>query len=106
MISVVIPAYNEETSVASTVSRADALLKRLRVKHEIIVVNDASTDRTAAVLRRSRARVITHVRNKGYGASLKTGIRKALLKTRFFLRRAAGGAPAAQKPASTARVTV
>jgi glycosyltransferase involved in cell wall biosynthesis len=44
---------------------------------EVIVVNDGSTDSTADVVLQYEARLISHPYNKGYGASLKTGIRNA-----------------------------
>lgn len=71
-LSVVIPAFDEEQSVAATVSR----LREHCPEVEIVVVNDGSTDGTAAELERvSGIRVRTHERNRGYGASLKTGVR-------------------------------
>lgn len=73
-VSIVIPAFNEEQGLAP-------VLKDLQVWQargaEIIVVDDGSTDRTAAVAQEGGARVIRHRSNKGYGASLKAGIRAA-----------------------------
>ncbi len=74
-ISIVIPAYNEERGL-------DLLLARLvplavRKGWEVIVVDDGSTDNTESVARKHRARLAKHPYNKGYGASLKTGIRMA-----------------------------
>jgi len=79
-LSVVIPVFNE----ASTV---EALLARVRevaiegVDKEIIVVDDASTDGTAAVLAalggREGVRVLTHETNRGKGAALATGFAAA-----------------------------
>jgi glycosyltransferase involved in cell wall biosynthesis len=69
MLSVVIPAYNEEKTVKSVVEQVGQALKGR--EHEIIVVDDGSTDRTAE--RCPGAKVIRHPYNKGYGASLKTG---------------------------------
>lgn len=72
-ISVLIPAYNEEGSIASVLEG----LRDWRARAEIIVVDDASTDRTAEIAERAGVRVIRHRVNKGYGAALKTGIRAA-----------------------------
>ena len=74
--SVIIPAYNEQKSVAETISNVKQTLRNM--PSEIIVVNDASKDRTAHILKKiSGIRVVTHPVNKGYGASLKSGIRVA-----------------------------
>ncbi len=78
--SVVIPAYNEASTIRATVDG----LRSLHPTAEIIVVNDGSTDRTVAVLEGSGARVITHPRNRGYGGSLKTGIRNATTELVVF----------------------
>lgn len=69
-ISVVIPAYNEAEGIAVVI----AGLKRISLVAEIIVVDDGSTDSTGKIANESGARVISHDKNRGYGASLKTGI--------------------------------
>lgn len=72
--SVIIPAYNEEKSILDTISKLKKTLKSL--PYEIIVVNDGSNDRTGFILRRIHGiKVINHAVNKGYGASLKSGLR-------------------------------
>lgn len=72
--SVVIPAYNEEVSIADTVRRAKKACKNA----EIIVVNDGSTDRTKAILNKLKGiHAINQPYNLGYGVSLKKGIREA-----------------------------
>lgn len=78
MISIVIPAYNEEGAIAETIQSAFGALKQANLKpHEIIVVDDASTDRTADLAASAGARVIRHPGNAGYGRSLKDGIQAA-----------------------------
>ena len=76
-ISIIIPAYNEENSIA-TVLRGieDVMNHSSRSSYEIIVVNDGSTDRTMEILKNSESniKVFNHRVNRGYGASLKTGI--------------------------------
>ncbi len=75
MISVVIPAYNEEGAIAQTIESARAALAQGHLSPgEVIVVDDASTDRTAELAERAGARVIRHPGNAGYGRSLKDGI--------------------------------
>lgn len=69
-ISVVIPAYNEEKSISNVIKS----LNKLSIIGEIIVVDDGSTDSTSQIAVTSGAKVISHAKNCGYGASLKTGI--------------------------------
>jgi len=68
-LSVVIPAYNEEGTIAEVVAR----LKSLDVDIEIVVVDDGSTDGTHAAALDAGAIVIGHSRNQGKGAALHTG---------------------------------
>src|SRR2546422_11538824 len=71
--SIVIPAFNEATSIASVVGD----LRSAGSWHEILVVDDGSTDETSARASVGGARVIRHPYNKGNGAAVKTGIRHA-----------------------------
>ncbi|MGI9335321.1 MAG: glycosyltransferase family 2 protein [Gammaproteobacteria bacterium] len=68
----VIPAYNEARTVASVVEQA------VRFADTVIVVDDGSTDATAAALEGLGASVIHHAHNAGKGAALSLGMRKAL----------------------------
>lgn len=79
MISVVIPAYNEENSIEQTVVEVRDSLRTINLESfEIIVVNDCSSDGTQKVLDGiSGITVIHHPQNMGYGRSLKDGIRAA-----------------------------
>lgn len=82
-LSVFFPAYNEEDNIESTVSKTVSVLKSLKLSDwEIIVVDDGSTDRTAAVMQNLAAnnpkiRLVRHTGNRGYGAALKTGFSSA-----------------------------
>ncbi len=73
-VSVVIPAFNEEAAVGAEVENIRQTLQRSGIVHEIIVVDDGSQDRTADNAVAAGARVLRHLNNRGYGASLKTGI--------------------------------
>ena len=70
-LSVVIPVYNEETSVTELVER----VKAVPVEKEVIAVDDHSRDNTLAVLNRIPGiRVISHPVNRGKGAAVRTGL--------------------------------
>lgn len=81
LFSIIVPCFNEEQSIASTL---EALAGSLQADepYEVIVVDDGSTDGTAAILdtlrpRYANVQVVNHESNRGYGAALKTGIRRA-----------------------------
>ena len=77
-LTFVIPAYNEEGAIISTVERVKAILDKLDIPSELIVVNDGSKDATRErALGISGIRVISHPVNTGYGSALKTGILSA-----------------------------
>jgi glycosyltransferase involved in cell wall biosynthesis len=82
VLSVVIPAYNEENGIAEIASRVLSVspaLKQVGVERlELLVVDDGSRDRTADVAQNiAGVTLIRHPKNKGYGAALKTGFSKA-----------------------------
>jgi glycosyltransferase involved in cell wall biosynthesis len=75
-ISVVIPAYNDETTVGRLVSDVDCLLQELCTDYEIICINDGSKDNTLAVLEEKakqirNMKVIDHPINQGYGRTIR-----------------------------------
>lgn len=82
ILSVVIPAYNEENGIREIAERVLAVepaLNKVGVERlELLVVDDGSRDRTAEVASAiPGVSLIRHPRNKGYGAALKTGFSKA-----------------------------
>ena len=76
-LSVVIPAYNEENAVRSTIDDVREHLDPLGIPYEIIVVDDASQDATRARAQETGVIVTYNDVNSGYGASLKRGIKMA-----------------------------
>jgi glycosyltransferase involved in cell wall biosynthesis len=72
-VSIVIPAYNEEAAIGETIDEVMSVLESSSRRYELIVVDDGSTDQTAARADKPGVHVIRHRRNRGYGASLKTG---------------------------------
>ena len=91
-ISVVLPAYNEEQVIASTVFSVLHMLNMWGMDFEILVVNDGSTDHTGEIVKAlalsgaySKVRLITHETNEGYGASLVSGFAAATKELVFFM---------------------
>jgi glycosyltransferase involved in cell wall biosynthesis len=72
-ISIVLPAKNESAAIGQTLAQ----IQQLQLAHEIIVVNDGSTDQTKQVAESVGAKVVTHPYSKGNGAAIKTGARTA-----------------------------
>ena len=80
-ISVIVPAHNEERTIAEIIRR----VKAVNLTKEIIVIDDASTDKTGHILDRvsreqnsgSPIKVIRHLRNQGKGAAIRTGLKEA-----------------------------
>src|SRR5688500_16733841 len=75
LLSVVVPVYNEEQLVRASLER----LRAVPLRMEVICVEDASTDGTLAVLQKAAAeglidRLVTHPKNRGKGAAVRTGI--------------------------------
>lgn len=81
-LSLVIPAYNEAAGIAHAIGEADAALQSLGHSYEILVVDDGSSDATAAIVgeiaqRRGTVRLVRHAVNQGYGAALRSGFNAA-----------------------------
>lgn len=85
-LSVFFPCINEEGNIENTVSKAEEVLKKLKLKYEIIIVDDGSTDATGEIAERlaqenPNIRVIHHPKNLGYGEALKSGFYNARYDT-------------------------
>jgi len=89
-LSVFFPCYNDEATIARMVEVARATLDRVGVTDaEVIVVNDGSSDRSAAILaelatREPMLRVVTHERNRGYGGALLSGFAASTKQWVFY----------------------
>ncbi len=78
LVSVVLPAYNEEASIGADLQAIIEAMDRSGYSYEIIVVDDGSTDRTAHIAASfPNVHVVRHDRNRGTGAARSTGMRLA-----------------------------
>jgi glycosyltransferase involved in cell wall biosynthesis len=73
-VTIILPAFNEKLAIGSELHRLWQVLTDAGIQHELLVVDDGSEDQTAVSAVEAGARVLKHVGNRGYGASLKTGI--------------------------------
>ena len=80
-VSIVLPAKNESAAIGQTLAQ----IQQLQLAHEIIVVNDGSTDQTKQVAESAGAKVVTHPYSKGNGAAIKTGARAAAGEVIVFM---------------------
>lgn len=89
-ISLFFPAYNDAPSLPSLLQRTFQTLRRVAVDYEVIVVNDGSADDTGKILEELRQKyapflsIVTHDRNRGYGAALRSGFAAATKEYIFY----------------------
>lgn len=77
VISVVIPAYNEEETIGTILADAISVMDNLGMPYEIIVVDDGSTDNTRRVASNYKVEVLFNGRNRGKGYALRKGFQQA-----------------------------
>jgi len=78
MFSIIIPAYNEESSINNCIQHCKLILKEFgSPDSEIIIVDDGSIDNTYEIAKSTNVLIIKHPHNIGYGHSIKDGILKA-----------------------------
>jgi len=77
LVSVVIPAYNEEHTVGDIINRLKATMNKIDFNHEIIIIDDGSSDRSAEISRKQNVTVYSLKRHMGKGYALRSGFRKA-----------------------------
>lgn len=95
-VSVIVPAFEEEGAIAPVLAELASVCSTFR-DSEIIVVDDGSGDRTGEIAAGAGARVLRHASNRGYGASLKTGIRASRFDT-IVITDADGTYPSSEIP--------
>jgi glycosyltransferase involved in cell wall biosynthesis len=83
-LSIIIPAYNEQNTIESILDKINCVILVASIKKEVIIVNDASSDRTHEVVQKyindhpnQNIQYRQHETNKGKGAALHTGIKEA-----------------------------
>ena len=76
-VLVIIPAYNEELNIKSTVEKVIAVSKKLNDKIDYVVINDGSTDNTLEICRKNKFNVISLIENLGIGGAVQTGYKYA-----------------------------
>ena len=88
-LSIFFPFWNEEENIESVISKATPVAEKLAKKWEIIMIDDGSSDKTLEIARKiskkdPRLVVVSHKKNRGYGAALKSGISAANYKLVLF----------------------
>lgn len=76
-VTILFPCYNEALTIGKDIDDAHVAMKTTEHTYEIMIVDDGSTDQTAAIAKAHGARVIQHPRNRGVGWARKTGLRWA-----------------------------
>jgi glycosyltransferase involved in cell wall biosynthesis len=83
LLSIIIPAYNEEVTIHKILEKVDQVVLINNIQKEVIIVNDCSKDNTAAKIIELKAEKYPHIKfvehsiNKGKGAAIHTGIKEA-----------------------------
>ena len=98
MITIVLPAFNEQQAIAETIREVRSAIESMGIDdYELLVVDDGSTDGTGDLASAEGASVIRHPENIGYGRSLKDGIEAAKYDT-ILISDADGSYPADSIP--------
>lgn len=77
-LTIIIPVYNEAKCISKTINTIKTVLLESDIEHEIIVVDDGSTDSSGSIIEEMNGVILLrHSSNKGYGASIKTGLSRS-----------------------------
>ena len=82
MLSVIIPVFNEQGNIKNLINNLEKIIKK---DDEIIVVDDASTDKTFEVVKQLNCKVIRHDKNSGKGSAIINGIKIAKGENILFM---------------------
>jgi glycosyltransferase involved in cell wall biosynthesis len=77
LLSIVIPVYNEESTIGNIIDRSKTALQQIGIPFEIIVVDDRSHDKSVEVAKRHNGKIYTLVEHLGKGYVLRAGFSKA-----------------------------
>ena len=85
-LSIVIPAYNEEKRIGSSLETVTQYLSQQAYESEVVVVDDGSSDDTATLVRQRypNVRVISYEENRGKGYAVKSGMLSAIGEYRVY----------------------
>ena len=88
-LSLFFPTFNEEQNIQSQLNHALEVAPSVAKLYELIVIDDGSTDQTAAIVQKMmvnhpQIKLISHPKNRGYGAALKSGFKAAQCSWIFF----------------------
>ena len=77
LLSIIIPVYNEELTIGNVINRLKKVMQKISLKHEIIVVDDCSEDRSLEISRKHSVQVYSLKKHIGKGYALRAGFAKA-----------------------------
>jgi glycosyltransferase involved in cell wall biosynthesis len=77
LLSIIIPVYNEELTVGNVIDRVKNVMQKTGLKHEIIVVDDCSYDKSLESAKKHNAKIYTLKEHLGKGYALRAGFAKA-----------------------------
>lgn len=77
VVTVVIPAYNEEKTVGNVISETISVMDEMGMPYEVIVVDDGSTDKTGLIASNNKVTLLSNQNNRGKGYSLRKAFQQA-----------------------------
>ena len=77
-ICITIPAYNEEETIGSVISKIKKVMEENKYNYKILVIDDGSKDNTAKIAKELGAIVFSHQKNNGLAETFRTEMKKAI----------------------------